>query len=243
MKEGWFMTKNLKGFTLAEVLITLGLIGVVVALVIPAISSSVETSKIETSLSKIVNTLSNTNERMALANGSEDVVSEVDSKTYLTELAEHLQNSKLIDTAYTIDGTSTDTTVLSTDDGISIIAVNETIDGCTANCTSSYNRKYFGKALTIAVDVDGKKGSNLYGRDQFLFYVDKYGALIPKGGIDYNNYKSNDGHGTGAPNWQTTCESNKKSTPKTPSDCTASVIENGYKIQYGFRGITKPPAK
>lgn len=240
MKEGWFMTRNLKGFTLAEVLVTLGLIGVVAALVMPILNTSVETSKVETGLSKVVNTLTNSHEQMALENETQDVVSVVDSKTYLTELADHLKGSKLETTTYTINGTPTETTVLRTDDGISIIAMPGTITGCTSNCTNGYYKKFFGTALTIAVDIDGKKGHNLYGRDQFLFYVDKYGELIPKGGITYNNYTaSKDGLTSDkAPSWITSCKSDKKEKPTTPADCTASLVENGFKIQYNYRGIT-----
>lgn len=53
-----------KGFTLAEVLITLGIIGVVAALTTPALIQNIGTSKIGPSLAKAVSTFENANQTM-----------------------------------------------------------------------------------------------------------------------------------------------------------------------------------
>ena len=53
-----------KGFTLAEVLITLGIIGVVAALTTPALVQNIGTSKIGPSLAKAVSTFENANQTM-----------------------------------------------------------------------------------------------------------------------------------------------------------------------------------
>ena len=55
--------KMKKGFTLAEVLVTLGIIGVVAALTIPSLNANVSQQKIGPALSKAVNTLENANRR------------------------------------------------------------------------------------------------------------------------------------------------------------------------------------
>ena len=49
--------KNKKGFTLAEVLITLGIIGVVAALTIPTLIQNYKKREVETSLEKIYTTV------------------------------------------------------------------------------------------------------------------------------------------------------------------------------------------
>lgn len=58
-----------KGFTLAEVLITLGIIGIVAALTIPTLVSTHKKRVVTTSLKKFVNTLLNTNEQINYDNG------------------------------------------------------------------------------------------------------------------------------------------------------------------------------
>ena len=40
---------------------------------------------------------------------------------------------------------------------------------------------------TIYIDIDGKKGDSVPGKDVFMFYLDKSGALIPVGS-KANNY-------------------------------------------------------
>ena len=52
------------GFTLAEVLITLGIIGVVAALTAPALVQNAGTAKVGPTLSKVVSTLENANEQL-----------------------------------------------------------------------------------------------------------------------------------------------------------------------------------
>lgn len=58
-----------KGFTLAEVLITLGIIGVVAALTIPTLIANHRKQVVTTSLKKIVNTLLNANEQINMDSG------------------------------------------------------------------------------------------------------------------------------------------------------------------------------
>lgn len=59
-----------KGFTLAEVLITLGIIGVVAAMTMPALIANHRRSVIETSLKKFSSIVSQTYRRMQYDNGS-----------------------------------------------------------------------------------------------------------------------------------------------------------------------------
>ena len=57
------MKKKL-GFTLAEVLITLGIIGVVAALTAPALVQNAGTAKVGPTLAKVVSTMENANEQI-----------------------------------------------------------------------------------------------------------------------------------------------------------------------------------
>lgn len=243
-KKGWNMAHKFKGFTLAEVLITLGLIGVIAALVMPALSISIETSKVETALTKAANTLSNAHMHMALDNEARDIVSPITSNAYLEALSGYIKGSKLNKSvSYSIDGTNKTVNVLSSDDGIAIIADSTqpaSINSKTCasgTCSENYYKKFSGIAIPILVDTNGKKQPNLYGKDQFLFYIDSYGEVMPSGGSLLNNFNSATGESTTDAAWITSCESSTKEKPKTPVDCTASVVENGYKIKYAYRLI------
>lgn len=62
------MKKN--GFTLAEVLITLTIIGVIAALTLPSLNMGVQSSKVGPHLRKFINTISNANEMILMNNQS-----------------------------------------------------------------------------------------------------------------------------------------------------------------------------
>ena len=71
------MKKN--AFTLAEVLITLSIIGVVAALTLPSLNLSVQNSKVGPSLRKFINTISNANEMILSENQSNTLRSVFDA--------------------------------------------------------------------------------------------------------------------------------------------------------------------
>lgn len=64
--------KKQKGFTLAEVLITLGIIGIVVALTIPTLMQKTNRSEILSKFKKCYNTLANAYSLVYAHNGSPD---------------------------------------------------------------------------------------------------------------------------------------------------------------------------
>ncbi len=67
-----FLNKRLKGFTLAEVLITLGIIGVVAAITIPSLISKVQRSQIEAQVKENYSSVAQAM-RMAKADDAEDM--------------------------------------------------------------------------------------------------------------------------------------------------------------------------
>ena len=63
------MKRELKGFTLAEVLITLGIIGVIASLTLPSLTINIVKQQTGPSLAKAINSLETTN-KLALQEGS-----------------------------------------------------------------------------------------------------------------------------------------------------------------------------
>ena len=91
-----------KGFTLAEVLITLGIIGVVAALAAPALNNSAQKAKVGPALSKFISTLENAHQYITADNEADSLtaVTNGDVDTYLTELSKYAKGVKDTKTIY-----------------------------------------------------------------------------------------------------------------------------------------------
>lgn len=159
-----------KGFTLAEILISMGVIGVVSAMVIPKVTTNVE--KNETGL-KVAKTV-------------EQV--EVACRNYLMIDPNHqyfLLSEKLPSTAtksstraqalsrYIGIGSNTKTTSIDADDGIELSGTGED--------------KY---VIAYVIDTNGTDiKPNKQGRDKFIFYLNNSCRMIPYG-VDDMKYRT-----------------------------------------------------
>ena len=83
------------GFTLAEVLITLGIIGVVAALATPALNSAYQKSKVSPTLRKFINTMETANQHILNDNESTRIRVAVNNslETYYAELSKYVQGT------------------------------------------------------------------------------------------------------------------------------------------------------
>ena len=137
------------GFTLSEVLLTLGIIGVVAAMTVPSLMNSTEDKKLSAAAKKAYNTLQNA----------------VSQKQALTELTpEDVTDGKLIDF---LAGKSTD--------GVQVLKYNQYAkegivqlpdgiimgDGGGSQCGSEKNKAVGqGTYCVITVDINGEAGPN-----------------------------------------------------------------------------------
>ena len=200
-----------KGFTLAEVLITLGLIGIVASLTLPSLNTSVQKQKVGPSLSKAINTLENAN-KLALAENDARYLSSVWSSGYGDIL------SKYVSGAFSGG-------VYKSNDGIVYI-----IGGSGSTETAS---NYVGSYQIVDIDINGAdKIPNIFGKDRFRVYVDMNGSVIPYGGTLYQKYINK-------PNedalWKSKCN---KTQVTDNMACTGSVIDNGGNVIYQYQTIT-----
>jgi len=189
--------------TLAEVLITIGIIGVVCAMTIPTLMQNMQERATIAALRKIMSTLSNAYTLAVQENGTPEnwglAATAIGAENMLNTIATYLNISKncgrnsgcfptnylkLNNDAYTnnIDGNSNMAKVQLADG--SLLAA-----GAYSNCTT-YN---WGSTPALQnlcgefyVDINGFKKPNQWGKDLFLFNLTKYG-IIPAGTAQYTS--------------------------------------------------------
>ncbi|MCM1003653.1 MAG: type II secretion system GspH family protein [Candidatus Gastranaerophilales bacterium] len=230
------MKKLLKAFTLAEILITLGIVGIVAKLTLPALTQNVQQQIAETGLAKAINTLESVNAKMQLESGSKKINASyghqgdqgIFTKYYLEALPTYLNGSYKMK-KYTINGSSSNYPVFITKDGIVFTSDNPN----SYTIRQATSPKYYSSCDSfITIDTNGAKGPNKYGKDQFRVVIDNYGAVIPYGGMQYAEYSGNNNV-----LWENGCPSNKSIKPTNPRACTGAIVDNGYKILYGYNAL------
>lgn len=202
---------NKKGFTLAEVLTTLMVIGVVAALTIPSMMNSYKKQAKVVKLKKAYSQLSQAMKMIPISKGCPAADFECAGFWELDKYG----RSKLL---------SEQLKVANLNFGNDAIYQFTTVDGFFI---------YFRTDTIIYVDVDGKKaGPNSLGNDRFLFSVTSKqqngfypGMILPVGSREYATYNGNE-----SLYW------NNETSPKCTSSsidgyCTGRILEEG-KITY-----------
>lgn len=244
-----------KGFTLAEILVTMMIIGIVASMTIPTLVKSQQKQKQTAALAKAVNTMSNATSLMIARDGSYGL----NDSTMWAEIA---------------DGTSVKTAfenhlgkiLIFTDEDEDYKAIPKTLYGKEMpNLFNDYTRlttkagiNYFVKVVTtyvnddqydinydknfiladILIDVNGNEPPNTIGRDIYGFLMTNEGRLLPYGGLKTSDLVINPtissttagGIDRYTGNWKTKCPD----STKTDSGfcCTKKVVSENYKINY-----------
>lgn len=193
---------KIDGFTLAEILITLGIIGVIATLTIPALMNSTNNKETVTSLKKAYSLLSQAYTMAVKDNGGPSgwFTGDYDynSMAVLDNLIPYLKTTKKCNTQSQLGCFKAGEKYKSLDgsisgwipdsDGYSIVLSDETIlhgvfdtVGCANSVTSdSANLALSNVCAEIDVDINGFKGPNQVGKDFFEFYLTEYG-IVPEG--------------------------------------------------------------
>lgn len=246
-----------RGFTLSEVLITLGIIGVIAALTLPRLISSYEKSQYTSSLQKAYSQMSQVLQRMALDNSGDikslfggtaaagNAISSYyhvvkNCKTSVGEgcFAPFNQNydgsSGSADTDY---DNSNGYYKFITTDGTSLIVYSYN-NNCGTNrgfAAAPDSPTYNSTCGLVYIDVNGLKEPNNYGRDVFLYYItsNKAPMLYPAGGFYYSSSNTGtltDG-GDGYWNYQGT--GNKCGLGgKYGLPCAGRIMNKGWEMDY-----------
>ena len=182
------MTKtNKKGFTLAEVLITLGIIGVVSVLTIPNIISNYQKKVYVTQLQKAYNQISNALE-LLMVDEEVDNLNETSlfcdyevmgedgcGRQVIDSLKKYIKVTKycgFIDEDYDchVEQYKMLNGDLEKSDFYNCVKTN-------SNFVICFQEFYRGTPMKVFVDVNGKKGPNVLGRDAFRFEVNYKGEF------------------------------------------------------------------
>ena len=190
-----------RGFTLAEVLITLGIIGVVAAMTLPVLIQKQNTKILESQFKKSYSNaaqallttkfalgVDNLQQNFAIFDESNEVYTNSDKF-----IKEYYKQMKVVQTKnYSSPPLNYVKTKNFQTDAITCLPINILPDG-SSMCTNIWS-----STISVTVDVNGPdKKPNAFGHDIFMFQITKSGKLLPMGAPnttstrwsgDYKNY-------------------------------------------------------
>lgn len=233
------MKNTKKGFTLAEVLITLGILGVVAALTLPTFNVNAKYQAMASKLSSTISSVENSFAAMMSTDSADDLTDTTFWKSGKTtgELATYLKIAELP----SLPNSGNYKTLSGTQKTIANTAVAYQmkngavlmIDYKNAAISNS-DRLAAGGSVTdfiaqIDIDVNGEEKPNKYGRDVFRFALGNNGHLYPCGSLNYSIVLLGDD----SLYWKTTSQNDAKCDDNNKSvACTARLIEENYKINF-----------
>ena len=197
-----------KAFTLAEVLITLGIIGVVAALTAPALVNNTQQAKIGPTLSKFVSTFENAMESLMVDEGITHI-SDLYGRTGIGETgSEGLAN--MLAKYMVLDKTNS-------------LATYMLKDGSTVEFKAFFNHDSDDELLAnLIFDLNGNRAPNRPGTDQFKFVLGNKGRLYAYGSQAHKNFD--------ATVKDLTCKINGKTNEGFA--CTGAIADNNWKADY-----------
>lgn len=229
------MSRGDKGFTLAEVLITLGIIGIVAAMTLPTLIQKQQEKIAVTQLKKAYTVFSQAFLRAVADNGPAESwdIGTQDSvlgaqklynifKPYLLKVKDcNMEHGCFYEGTYkSLFGASyawqpTTHSVYARGilaDGTAFLFWSGG-SGCNTDNSSNGKGKYSRVCGSVSVDINGHKNPNRAGVDYFTFNITKWG-VVPSGGPDYKSF------------YGSSCKYSDQSNTNGAS-CTAWVITNG----------------
>ncbi|MBP3925409.1 type II secretion system protein [bacterium] len=176
-----FAGRRKAAFTLAEVLITLGIIGIVAAMTLPALIANHQKTQTATRLKRAYNVISNAIQQAKSEHGdvelwelssSNDIQASSDfANTYLIP---YMNVIKKCDTSITDDCTYKPTSMKGTNLGNLPLHTRFVLnDGTLIFIQSRVNdaEHVFPRIVYVNIDINGFKGPNISGKDYFQFAV------------------------------------------------------------------------
>ena len=243
------MKKKL-GFTLAEVLITLGIIGVVAALTAPALVQNAGTAQIGPKLAKAVSTFEVANQNLLTdmeANSLKSVVSGVDankaSKTYAEAFSKYMKMTLFEEGSHKYGTSGTEAKVTKYDGSVSTdVGFNAPMDqdgsvkylskdGFLYSIFMAANSVDRDKALHkqvtgfMTIDINGLAKPNRFGKDVFFFFIMQDGSLLACGSSGWKELM-------GGNYWDEGSDLCNENTVTSGYTCAGSIFENNLKVIY-----------
>jgi len=205
--------KMKKGFTLAEVLITLGIIGVVAAITLPSLLADTASAQIGPKLAKAVSMFEQANEGLLSSHVSDTLIDTgltSSSTTYMNEFRKFMKGSNSAGTFTAKDG------------------VKYTVSFSATAPSNNTDPPHLQKIGSATLDINGASKPNQAGTDVFYFSMWNDGSLRPQGGTGWNG-GTNDASG-GSAHWSTKCKVD--AVASDPAYCAGHIFENNFKVLY-----------
>ena len=221
-------------FTLAEVLITLGIIGVVAAMTMPSVITNYEKKKTVEQLKKVYATLEQAFKLSEAENGfsnewvnsgasvSEEVMTQY-FDTYWRPYLKILKTCKSISDCgyehsqfYNTSGKDSGAVIVNTKTRTTVILNDGTLLSFVPMNWNSDATPFMSKIQQIRVDLNGPKGPDRYGHDVFNFVIDLDKHFIKPFGYD------EDGDD---------CRRDSSSTRSLGQRCLKRIINDGWQIK------------
>ena len=245
------------GFTLAEILISLGIIGVVSAIILPTFTANSQNQANASKLSAASNAAENAFSSMMLAEGYDDIRDTSFGQKFSSgnagKLGDFLKYTNS-NTTYTSLGYSSNAPfktinnvaleenalkpafAVTTKNG-AVIAFKPAIKEFTETEITNLEKNgcsVTSKLATVVIDVNGPAKPNKVGRDVYAYILGGDGILYPYGSKMGNLIASN---GSEDKDYSESTNSNYSCNPSKCSSyyglgCTGKLIEDGYKMKY-----------
>ena len=231
------------GFTLAETLITLGIVGIVSALTIPGLVSNNQDKINASKLASAIPTIENAFTTMMAAEGVQDFAETEFAQNYTTGSNILSKYTKVIgsSTLNNYYGTTKPFKKINNKTAISVSSkITYQLKNGTTLLLSNQNREITeaqaeeagisvtSSIIELSIDVNGKQDPNTIGRDLFSFLVGNDGHLYPIGSLTTSWLIY--GNGT---NIHSDSSSKIPCNPKNYSEgCTARLVENNFTVDY-----------
>ena len=230
------MKKN--GFTLAEVLVAIGIIGVAAALTIPTFVSNgrnqANAAKLSTTISAVENALTS----MIASEGVQDLT-ETDFGSSLSagDLGRYLKGASsstsitFSDIAGTAENNDTPGMTFETKSGAILMFTSSSLEQSESD-VKSLGGSVTGAVASLVIDVNGSELPNKWGRDAFYFLVGTDGLLYPAGGVNFSILQKKDVANVWSKKDSTYICNDVTKSANCGIGCTARLIENNYKVDF-----------
>ena len=192
-----------KGFTLAELLVTLGVLGVISAITLPGLINNATDAKIGPSLAKAVASFDHANKAF-LSDQDVEALTDTDQLSDLSHLSNYLQT--LTDYMYV---ENKDSTSLISEEGFK----NEF--KTKESTPSSTSTPHLQELTVCIIDINGEESPNVDGTDRFYFKLMNDGSLQPYGANG---------------DWRSRCPVDR--VPSDYQYCAGHIFENNFKVLY-----------
>ena len=231
------MKNLLKGFTLAEILVTLSVVGVIASMTLPSLSANVQKQQVGPALAKAINTLESANQMVLQNSGARTLDRAIpngaaaNNSAYFSQILSQCVpfTPTTLSKPYYNFRSSTNAnysgyTGYTTKDNMTFWVTARLPQNSNVRQEINLNPNYGGQYYPVWVDINGhSKGPNMMGKDLFSLIVDTKGSVMAYGSDAFRAYSS-----LQQMDWRTKC-------PNTsPVTCAGSIVDNGYKVVYDF---------